>query len=98
MPSNGDGKFQQAVSSPVGNQPISLVAADFNREGILDLAVGNEVDGTISVLLVTGDGTLVVGCFQNSPLPEPSKRKPYLRRLPIRIRCSLRTLTETDRQ
>ncbi len=54
---NGDGTFQPAANYPVGNGPNSVVAADFNGDGTLDLAVVNGSDGTVSVLLGNGDGT-----------------------------------------
>jgi type II secretory pathway component GspD/PulD (secretin) len=39
----GDGTFNQALGSPyvVGNTPTSVVTADFNGDGVLDLAVAN---------------------------------------------------------
>ena len=58
---NGDGSFQAAINSTVGVVPTSLVAADFNGDGKLDLAVANSDynSGTnVSVLLGNGDGTL----------------------------------------
>lgn len=50
---NGDGTFTQASGSPysVGKQPYQIVAADFNGDGKLDLAVANLTDGTVSILL-----------------------------------------------
>ena len=42
-----------------GNGPVALVAADFNGDGKLDLAVANSTDGTISVFLGNGDGTFI---------------------------------------
>ena len=42
---------------PVGNSPSAIVAADFNNDGVLDLAVTNNSDNTISVLLGRPDGT-----------------------------------------
>ena len=51
----GDGTFAEASGSPyaVGKGPSSVVAADFNGDGKLDLAVANGLDGTgtVSVLL-----------------------------------------------
>ena len=37
---------------------VGLSIADLNGDGKLDVAVGNQGDGTISVLLGNGDGTL----------------------------------------
>ncbi|MGA2887977.1 MAG: VCBS repeat-containing protein [Terracidiphilus sp.] len=60
---NGDGTFTAKAESPAtGDNPISIVAADFRGNGILDLAVANlYVDtgqpGTVTVLLGNGDGT-----------------------------------------
>lgn len=50
---NGDGTFTEASSSPyaVGNLPESIVAADFNGDGKLDLAVANWNDYSVSILL-----------------------------------------------
>ena len=44
----------------VGNGPSSVAIADFNRDGLLDLAVANETDGTISILKGNGDGTFTL--------------------------------------
>ena len=41
----------------VGNTPQAIVAADFNGDGLLDLAVANNSDSTITILLGKADGT-----------------------------------------
>ncbi|MGA2419502.1 MAG: FG-GAP-like repeat-containing protein [Candidatus Acidiferrum sp.] len=56
---NGDGTFVEAPNSPiaVGKGPTSVVVADFNNDGFLDLAVSNSTDNTITLLRGNGDGT-----------------------------------------
>lgn len=54
---NGDGTFQQAPRYATGRGPKLPVAADFNGDGKLDLAVPNSSSNTVSVLLNNGDGT-----------------------------------------
>ena len=54
---NGDGTFQSPVDYATGRGTSSVVAADFNRDGKLDLAVTNSFDGSVSILLGNGDGT-----------------------------------------
>jgi len=41
----------------VGESPIEAATGDFNGDGKLDLAVVNNGDGTVSILLGNGDGT-----------------------------------------
>ncbi len=64
---NGDGTFQEAAGSPysVGNNPSSVVVADFNGDGNLDFAVANQGDNTISVF--RGDGKGGFTEFPGSP-------------------------------
>ncbi len=49
--------FSPAVSYPVGPYPQAVVTADFNGDGRADLAAANSGDGTVSLLLGTGDGS-----------------------------------------
>ena len=54
---NGDGTFTTGSTQSVGQGPGAMVTADFNGDGIPDLATANSDDGTLSVLLGNGDGT-----------------------------------------
>ena len=46
----------------------TLATADFNGDGNLDLAVGNNADSTVSILLGNGDGTFQAGrAFATGP-------------------------------
>jgi hypothetical protein len=55
---NGAGSFTAVTPNPaVGNYPYSVATADFNGDGIPDLAVGNVDDSTVSILIGKGDGT-----------------------------------------
>jgi hypothetical protein len=56
---NGDGTFAPASGSPiaVGNAPYAVAVADLNGDGKLDIAVANNGDGAVTVLLGKGDGT-----------------------------------------
>jgi hypothetical protein len=54
---NEDGTFRAGDAYALGSEPISVVTADFNRDGNLDLAVGVTEGYGVSVLLGNGDGT-----------------------------------------
>src|SRR5207249_4632243 len=53
----GDGLFQVQAPLPVSLNPLSLVVADVNGDGRLDLATANEFSDSASVLLGRGDGS-----------------------------------------
>jgi len=61
------GLFTEAPGSPlaVGNNPRSVIVADFNGDGFLDLAVANQGDNSISLFRGNGDGTFAE--FPGSP-------------------------------
>ena len=44
---------------PTGTSPSAVIIADFNGDGRLDLAVTNQADSTVSILLGIPGGTFV---------------------------------------
>jgi 6-phosphogluconolactonase (cycloisomerase 2 family) len=56
FPPSGALSFGSPLRLPAGNLPNKVVAADFNRDGLLDLAVTNYNDGTASIFLATAPG------------------------------------------
>jgi tetratricopeptide (TPR) repeat protein len=65
---NGDGTFAEAPGSPiaVGKTPVALAEGDLNGDARPDLAVVNQADNSLSVLLNNGDATFASAA--NSPL------------------------------
>ncbi len=65
---NGNATFTQATGSPfaVGKRPVAIATGDLNNDSHPDLAVVNQTDNTVSVLLGNGDGTFTAAT--NSPL------------------------------
>ena len=61
--SRGDGTFHPAIAYTTDTDPVSIIAADFNGDGTLDLAAANaistvqRVPGEVSIFLNNGDGT-----------------------------------------
>ena len=60
---NGAGGFIPAPGSPiaVGTGPVSLAVADFNADGVLDLAVANSGSNNVTVLSGSGTGAFTAG-------------------------------------
>jgi hypothetical protein len=56
---NGDGTLQPSLTYPLASStPLTIAAADFNRDGNLDAAVGYEF-GDVGVILGKGDGSFL---------------------------------------
>jgi hypothetical protein len=51
LPGNGTGAFQFPFDFSTGDKPASVAAGDFNRDGSLDLAVINNGDNNVAILL-----------------------------------------------
>jgi hypothetical protein len=54
---NGDGTFQPRVDYTAKHRPAGIAVGDFNRDGIIDVAVANSNSDSISVFIGKGDGT-----------------------------------------
>ena len=71
---NGDGTFRPPVNTvvdpahPDRDTVVSIVAADFNGDGHIDLAVGGLIQGgqNVLILLGNGDGTFRPGTTMNA--------------------------------
>ena len=60
--------FESSAGSPTGiTNPASITSGDFNEDDIADVAVVNQTDNTISVLMGNNDGTF--GAPTSIPLP-----------------------------
>jgi hypothetical protein len=73
MLGNGDGTLQEASIYPLADSPGSVSAADFNRDGKLDVAIGAHFDDGITIMLGNGDGS-----FQPSQTYEGGGGRPVV--------------------
>jgi len=58
---NGDGTFTTGTPVSTGSTPGQAIAADFNGDGKLDLAVTSHGNDTVNVFLGNGDATFTFG-------------------------------------
>lgn len=58
-----NGTFASAVAYPTGNTPYDLKVADFNADGISDLATANTGTSNVSILLGNGSSGVGNGTF-----------------------------------
>jgi hypothetical protein len=65
----GDGSFEAGPVYSV-DLPYSVTAADFNGDGLLDLAVADNATNKVFVFLGRGDGTFTSPVSYHAPLPE----------------------------
>jgi hypothetical protein len=67
---NGDGTFKPGASYQIGSLPYDITVADFNGDGILDLATANNGPNNVSVFFGNGDGTFKTPVNHFAPLAE----------------------------
>ncbi len=63
--------FSAATAITAGSEPRSAVAADFNEDGIRDLAIANFASNEVRVILGSGIGGVGNGAFVNDPVCLP---------------------------
>lgn len=66
----GNGTFKAGATYQVGSLPYDVTVADFNGDGILDLATANNGDNDVTILFGKGDGTFQSPVTYDAPLPE----------------------------
>ena len=55
---DGLGNLTGTFSQPVGAQPVAVTVADFDRDGVDDIAVANQTAGTLQVVLLSSGGAV----------------------------------------
>lgn len=70
LDSNGNLLLTEPNSSPiaVGNTPVAIAAGDLNTDGIPDLAVVNQADNTVSIILSSANADATFSFAAGSPL------------------------------
>jgi hypothetical protein len=56
---NKDGTFRTGIPFGAEGGPLSAAAGDFDGDGVLDLAVTNDLSNNLSILLGRGNGTFI---------------------------------------
>jgi Flp pilus assembly secretin CpaC len=71
LDTNGNLRLTEPNSSPiaVGKTPVAIAAGDLNADGIPDLAVVNQADDTVSVILSSSNANATFSAAPGSPLP-----------------------------
>jgi type II secretory pathway component GspD/PulD (secretin) len=68
---NGNLTFTEQINSPitVGTTPVAIASGDLDTDGIPDLAVVNQGDNTVSILLGSSNADGTFSAAAGSPLP-----------------------------
>jgi hypothetical protein len=66
--------FTEAANSPIaaGNSPVAIASGDLNADGVPDLAIVNQADDSVTVLLGSTNLDATFSAAQGSPLQTPS--------------------------
>ncbi|HBJ87353.1 MAG TPA: hypothetical protein DDZ88_26550 [Verrucomicrobiales bacterium] len=64
---NGNGTFGSPVLHSVGNNPVSVIAGDFDGDGNADIAASNNASSSVTILRGNGDGTFQAPIHSAAP-------------------------------